>query len=406
MTQHYMIRCVKCAKRSPLDELRGKCDCGGTLLVEYDLDYVRGRLYKDRLRERPTSMWKYKELLPVRSASSIVSLGEGWTPLLRMSEWEKELGLGEIYVKREEQNPTGSFKARGFSVAVTLAAERGLQKVAVNSNGNAASALSAYAARARMEAYVFIPQDCPGTIVHECVQYGAHTYLIDGLIHDAAAIVEDGAKRHGWFHMGTLREPGRVEGKKTMGLELAEQFSWRVPDVIVYPTGGGSGIIGMWKVFRELQQLGWMEDSAMPRFISVQENGCHPLVDALRDGWDAVQNTQNPTSRPTGMRVPFPPDGELLTTILKESGGTALAVTAEEIAEAMKRFGAAGVSASPEGAATLAGLHRLRELGLVSKTDRIVLFNTSHALKYLDVPPPPSVPLIDRQAIRNRQVTV
>jgi threonine synthase len=326
-------------------------------------------------------MWRYEELLPIEKTENIVSLGEGWTPLIRLHRTEKRLPLRKLWVKREEQNPTGSFKARGFSAALSIAKERGIRKVAVNSNGNAASALAAYAGYAGMEAYVFLPQDCPGLIVEECMNYGAHTYLVDGLIHDAGKIIQDGANEQGWYHVGTLKEPGRAEGKKTMGLELAEQLDWKLPDVIVYPTGGGSGLIGMWNAFKQLKQLGFLRGD-LPRMVSVQEEGCQPLVDCMKHQGAFVPQSCDVHSNPTGMRVPNPPDGELIVSILRESGGTAIAVSQEEILKGQSSMGQQGVSSSPEGAAAWAGLMRLNELGLLRTNDEAVLFNTSHAMKY------------------------
>lgn len=382
--QDFGLTCTRCGKQKPLDDMVGKCECGGTLLVEYDLEKIIRNVQKDMLFSHQPSMWRYRNLLPITNNESIVSLGEGWTPLLRISTWEEKLSIGGLWIKREDQNPTGSFKARGFSVAVSLLNERGIKKVAVPSNGNAASALAAYAGRAGMKAYVFVPKDCPGIIVEECLTYGAHTYLVDGLIHHAGQIIEQGKKEYGWFNVGTLKEPGRVEGKKTMGLELAEQFNWVLPDIIIYPTGGGSGIIGLWKSFREMKALGLIEGD-FPRLVSVQEDGCQPIVEAMNSNEKPVSNQKNPstTSNPTGLRVPQPPDKELIVSILRETNGTALAVTKEEIDLAAKTLGSQGISSSPEGAATWAGLLRLKAKGLVRPKDRVVLFNTSHALKYL-----------------------
>jgi len=391
--KRFELLCARCSKRYPFRYESMRCACGGTLLVEYDLEAVARQVSKEALGQRPASMWRYREWLPVRDASAIVSLGEGWTPLVRLAAAERTLPLAQLWVKREEQNPTGSFKARGFAVAVSLLKEAGVRRAAVPSNGNAAGALAAYAAHAGIRASVFIPQDCPALIVRESVLYGAETYLVDGLIHDAGAIIEAGKTAEGWVNVGTLREPGRVEGKKTMGLELAEQFGWRLPSVIIYPTGGGSGIVGMWKAFRELQAMGWI-DGPLPRLVSVQEAGCTPLVDAL-GGADAASGTAAREERaearaahrdggasPTGMRVPSPPDLPLVADCLRHSGGTAVAVTRDAIARAQRSLGALGVSASPEGAATWAGLLELCDSGWIRQDDTVVLFNTSHALKY------------------------
>ncbi|TMV48579.1 threonine synthase [Paenibacillus mesophilus] len=372
--------CSNCGKRRTFQMKDTRCGCGGTMLVEYDLERASRTLTKESLKNRQTTMWRYEELLPIEKNEHIVSLGEGWTPLVRLYGAEKALPLQKLWVKREEQNPTGSFKARGFSAAVSLAREYGIRKVAVNSNGNAASALAAYAGYAGMEAYLFLPRDCPGLIVEECIHYGARTFLVDGLIHDAGQIIRDGERDQGWHHVGTLKEPGRVEGKKTMGLELAEQLGWKLPDVIVYPTGGGSGIIGMWNAFRQLKQLG-MVDGDMPRMVSVQEAGCQPVVRSMAKG-EFVAQTEGVTSKPTGMRVPNPPDGGLIVSILQESNGTALSVTPKEICDAQADMGNQGISASPEGAAAWAGLLRLIDRGWIHKNDEVVLFNTSHAMKY------------------------
>lgn len=375
------LTCRKCGKQKPLHSLDGKCSCGGTNLVEYDLDRVRATLTKESLQRRAASMWRYAELLPVNHPEHVVSLGEGWTPLVRLRHAERMFHLKKLWVKREEQNPTGSFKARGFSAAVSIAKEFGIRKVAVNSNGNAASALAAYAGYAGMEAYVFLPKDCPGIIVEECIHYGARTCLVDGLIHDAGAIISGGMAEMKWYPVGTLKEPGRVEGKKTMGLELAEQLHWKLPDVIVYPTGGGSGIIGMWQGFKQLKELGLVTGD-LPRMVSIQEEGCQPIVDAVLQGGSVAPPKQVNTS-PTGVRVPNPPDGELIVSIIRESGGTAAAVSPEQIKLGQIALGGFGISASPEGAATWAGLLQLIDQGWIRPEDEVVLFNTSHAMKYL-----------------------
>jgi len=378
----FWLSCNACGKRTPFNLEGCLCECGGTLIVEYDLDRVSQTLTKDSLKGRVTTMWRYAELLPITDPKYVVSLGEGWTPLVRLPKVEKSLNVKKIWVKREEQNPTGSFKSRGFSAAVSIANENRVEKVAVNSNGNAASALAAYASCAGMDATVFVPKDCPGLIVEECIQYGAHTYLVDGFIHDAGKIIEDGKREQGWYNLGTLKEPGRIEGKKTMGLELAEQLNWELPDVIVYPTGGGSGVIGIWNAFKQLRALGFV-DGDLPRMVSVQEAGCQPIVDAMAEGAPFASQTENVSSNPTGMRVPSPPDGNLIVSILRESGGTAVAVTKDEIKEAQMAFGKQGISSSPEGAATFAGMVQLVNSGWIRPDDSVVLFNTSHAMKYL-----------------------
>lgn len=377
----FWLACISCGKRMPFAPSGMKCRCGGTLLVEYDLERAARTMTKSVLRRRVASMWRYAELLPLRHPEHAVSLGEGWTPLVRLRDAERKLPLGKLWIKREEQNPTGSFKARGMSAALSVAKEFGIRKVAVNSNGNAGSALAAYAAFAGMEAHVLLPADCPGLIVRECIGYGAHTVLVDGLIHDGGRIIREGEGEQGWHNVGTLREPGRAEGKKTMGLELAEQLGWKLPDVIVYPTGGGSGIFGMWLAFRQLREMGLVK-GGLPRLVSVQEQGCSPLADALQQGVPFPPETSQVLSGPTGLRVPLPPDGPLLAAILRETGGTAVAVEPSEISAAARELGRRGISASPEGAAAWAGLLRLLDQGWIRGDEEVVVFNTSHAMKY------------------------
>ncbi|OCT12356.1 threonine synthase [Paenibacillus pectinilyticus] len=396
------LYCSRCSARLPFRYQDMKCECGGTLLVEYDLELVARTLTKESLKQRYSSMWRYRELLPVEDSASIVSLGEGWTPLLRMPKWENKLSLKRLWIKREEQNPTGSFKSRGFSVAVSLLKEAGVTKAAVPSNGNAAGALAAYAGRAGIQAFVFIPMDCPSLIVDECPLYGATTILVDGFIHDAAAIIEAGRDEQGWVNVGTLKEPGRVEGKKTMGLELAEQLGWTFPDVIIYPTGGGSGIIGMWKAFMELKSMGFIQGD-MPRFVCVQEEGCQPIVDGVHPVSTATSDDSGDDlplldgkiiPNPTGMRVPNPPDLPLLLSIVQQSGGTAIAVSKKQIADAILSLGADGISSSPEGAATWAAMLVLSDTGWLRASDSVVLFNTSHAMKYAKLGTSAAIPII------------
>lgn len=400
--KQWELYCSRCSARLPFRYQNMKCECGGTLLVDYDLEHVARSFTKESLRLRAPSMWRYKEMLPVRNSENVVSLGEGWTPLLRMPSWESKLSLHRIWIKREEQNPTGSFKSRGFSVAVSLLKEAGAKKAAVPSNGNAASALAAYAGRAGIQAFVFIPMDCPSLIVDECPLYGATTVLVDGFIHDAAAIIESGRAEQGWVNVGTLKEPGRVEGKKTMGFELAEQLGWTFPDVIIYPTGGGSGIIGMWKAFLELKSLGFI-DCDMPRFVCVQEEGCQPIVDGVQKSVAVTLTTESEVAlasvgkiipTPTGMRVPNPPDLGLLLSIVEQSGGTAIAVSKEQIANAAQSLGSDGISSSPEGAATWAAMLVLCDKGWLRQSDSVVLFNTSHAMKYAKLGASAAIPII------------
>ncbi|MFC5468829.1 threonine synthase [Cohnella suwonensis] len=382
------MACTRCGNHQAFSYDRVTCTCGGSLLVEYDMEFASKTMTKMAIQSRSASIWRYKELLPVTSSEDIVSLGEGWTPLTYMDIQAIGLPVSHVWIKREELNPTGSFKARGMSVAVSLLKERGARYAAVSSNGNAASALAAYAGCAGIQAYVFLPEDCPPLIVQECLSYGARTFRVKGLIQDSGQWVEVGKQLFGWSTVATMKEPGRVEGKKTMGFELAEQMGWKLPSVIIYPTGGGSGLIGMWKAFHELKQMGMISDP-LPRMVSVQDAGCSPLVTAMGKH---VTVLEAPAA--TGMRVPRPPDLGLLVRILKETGGKAIAVSQAEIDAAQRNLGYRGVSSSPEGAATWAGLLKLCEEGWIGSDDSVVLFNTCHGLKYGKSPGLESVPLL------------
>jgi threonine synthase len=326
-------------------------------------------------------------MLPVQSPAGIVSLGEGMTPLLRADRLGKQLGLKHLYIKDEALNPTGSFKARGLAVAIARAAELGVQRVAIPSAGNAGGATAAYAARAGVQAFVFMPRDVPQAFITECLVNGAQVELVDGLITDAGKRVAAGREAHGWFDLSTLKEPYRVEGKKTMGYEIAEQLDWELPHVIVYPTGGGTGLIGMWKSFDEMEALGWI-DSERPRMVSVQAAGCAPIVRAFQSGARRAEPWENATTMAAGLRVPSAVGDALMLRALRESEGTALAVSEEEILDGIRQLGRyEGIFACPEGGAVLAGLRRLIAQGWVDREERVVLFNTGSGLKYLDVLP-------------------
>lgn len=374
--------CSKSGKEYPADTLRNLSDDGYPLLACYHLDQVRAAVDKNVFRTRPATMWRYWELLPVLKEENLVSLGEGGTPLLPMPHLGRTLGFSHLYVKDEGNNPTGSFKARGLAAAVSKAKELGAKKLAIPSAGNAAGAMSAYAARAGLEAVVVMPEDVPPINSIECAMVGAKVYLIKGLITDAGKMIQQAKERYGWFDVSTLKEPYRIEGKKTMGLELAEDFAWELPDVIVYPTGGGTGLIGMWKAFDELEQLGWIS-SHRPRMISVQATGCAPIVKAFAEGADSAPYWEGANTIAAGMRVPKAIGDFLMLKVLRESHGTAIAVSDEEIMEAQKLFGKQeGLFVSPEGAANLAALLKLKEKGEVKAGEKIVLFNTATGLKY------------------------
>jgi threonine synthase len=322
--------------------------------------------------------------MPVTNDDNIVSLGEGFTPLLHASRLGSQIGLQQLYIKDEGQNPTQSFKARGMTAAVSMARELSVKKLAVPSAGNAAGALAAYAACAGMEAHIFMPKDTPRANVIECEQTGAHVTLMDGLITDCGAEVGRRKEAEGWFDVSTLKEPYRIEGKKTMGYELAEQFDWRLPDVIIYPTGGGTGLIGMWKAFAEMEQMGWIGPKR-PRMVTVQAAGCAPIVRAFDEGKRFADEFQNAHTTASGLRVPKAIGDFLIIDALRESGGTAVSVTDEELIAATKEIGAAeGVFCAPEGAACLPALKKLMVDGLVKSNERVVLFNTGSGVKYLE----------------------
>jgi threonine synthase len=321
-------------------------------------------------------MWRYAELLPVIDSDHIVSLNESMTPLLPAQRLAASLGLEALWVKDESRLPTGSFKARGLAMAVSKAKELGLTKLAIPSAGNAATALASYAAQAGMEAHIFMPQDVPPFNRNTCQLAGANVTLIDGLITDAGKIVADRKEDEGWFDVSTLKEPYRVEGKKTMGLEIAEQFNWELPDVIIYPTGGGTGIVGMWKVFQELEAIGWI-DEKRPRMISVQSTGCAPIVKAWQDGATEAEPWDNAQTTAAGLRVPQAVGDFLILDAIYQSDGAAIAVTDDEIQEALATLAThEGILACPEGAATVAGLSKLVAVGEIQPENRVVLFNT------------------------------
>ena len=359
--------------------------CGKPLLVRYDLARAAQALERAALAAREPSLWRYRELLPVVHAAHVTTLGEGWTPLLHVPNLGRRLGLEQLFIKDEAANPTGSFKARGMAVAVSMARELGARHLAVPSAGNAAGALAAYAARAGLDASVFIPRAAPEAHRIQCRQSGAEVVLVDGLIGDCARLLAERAASSGWFDLSTLKEPYRIEGKKTMGYELAEQLGWRLPDVIVYPTGGGTGLIGMWKAFDEMQQMGWI-GARRPRMIVVQASGCAPIAAAFEAGKECADAVPRPRTVADGLLVPGPIGDFLMLDIVRRSGGRALAVEDTEILAAVRELAAAeGVFAAPEGAACVPALRRLQELGELDRDDRVVLFNTGSGFKYLDL---------------------
>lgn len=353
------------------------------LWVRYDLAAVGRELTKAKLRDRAPSMWRYRELLPPADDASIVSLGEGMTPLLRARRLAAKFGLENLLIKDESQLPTGSFKSRGLAMAISMARQFGVRRVALPTAGNAGGAAAFYAARAGIECFVFMPADTPAVNQYECVLAGAKTYLVDGLITDCGRIVREGKERMGWFDLSTLKEPYRIEGKKTMGLELAEQLDWKLPDVILYPTGGGTGLVGMWKAFAELEALGWLESKKPPRMVAVQSDGCAPIVRAFEAGTKHAEPFANAKTIASGIRVPAAVGDFMILDAVRESGGTAVAVAEEGIAAWMRMAAAAeGISVCPEAAACVGALEQLTKTGWIRPSDQVVLFNTGAAQKY------------------------
>jgi threonine synthase len=361
------------------------CSCGAPLLARYDLDRARA-WSRDSLAGREPNMWRYRELLPLFDGEAPVTLGEGFTPLFHARALGATLGLDRLYVKDESLNPTNSFKARGQSAAITRAKYLGANTVALPTAGNAGNAAAAYCAAAGMACEVFIPKDAKRPFVDECRLYGANVTLVDGLITDAGRMAAEKGGPLGWYDVSTLKEPYRIEGKKTMAYELAEQMDWQWPDWIVYPTGGGTGMVGMWKAFDEIERIGWVKKGKRPRMVSVQAENCAPIVRAFDQGTEKAQPWEGASTVADGLRVPRAIGDFLILRAVRESGGTALAVTDRSMIDGMLTIGKyAGVSAAPEGGAALVAIQRLVANGSMKPTDSIVLFNTGGALKYLDV---------------------
>ena len=379
------ILCPRCHNPFSLTQLLNLCSCGSPLLVRYDLKKASGAIAKSFLRDRAPTLWRYRELLPLENDANLVSLGEGFTPLLEAKTLARQVGVQRLWIKDEAQNPTGSFKDRGLSLAVSRAKELGVKKVAIPSAGNAGGSLSAYAARAGIEAHVFMPKDTPLANRIETQQYGAQLTLVDGLITDCGRLIAERKTAEGWFDVSTLKEPYRVEGKKTMGYEIAEQLNWSLPDVIIYPTGGGTGLIGMWKAFKEMEELGWI-GSERPRMVSVQASGCAPIVKAFIEGKETADPWSQAETVASGLRVPQAAGDFLMLRALRDSNGTAVSVSDDEMLAEIPRIGRAeGIFFCPEGAACVAALRRLTQQRWIKTTDEVVIFNTASGLKYLDV---------------------
>lgn len=380
------LKCSSCHKKYSPRKIHTFCpDCQSPLLAIYDLTSVHNQVDRDEISRRRKGMWRWHELLPIIETENIVFLGEGDTALLKVPNLGRELGLANLFVKDESTNPTGSFKARGLASAVSKAKELGIKKVIIPTAGNAGGAMAAYAARANIQAIIYMPKDTPRANVEESRMAGAEVILIDGLISDAAGMAGEKARAEGWFDLSTFKEPYRAEGKKIMGYELAESLNWTLPDVIIYPTGGGTGLVGMWKAFAELEKLGWLENTKRPRMVAVQAEGCAPVIKAFEGGAEFCDFWINASTLASGLRVPKSFADALILKNLRESNGTAVAVSDESILRAQSQLGRLeGIFAAPEGAATLAALITLLEQKWISPDERVVLFNTGSGLKYLE----------------------
>lgn len=376
------LECSYTGKTYPADQLHGLSEAGKPLLVRYDLEALGKSVKKENLRDRLPEFWRYREFLPVRKSENVVRLGELMTPILPANKLQQELGCGNVLIKDEGRLPTGSFKARGLALAVAMAKELGVKRMAMPTNGNAGAALAAYCSRADIETYVFCPEDTPRVNIEEIAFQGAKTFLANGYINDCGKIVGEGKEAMDWFDTSTLKEPYRIEGKKTMGLELAEQLNWQVPDVILYPTGGGTGLIGMWKAFNELEAIGWI-GSKRPRMVAVQAEGCAPIVKAFEEGTRHAEPWQDAHTIAAGIRVPAAVGDFLILDAVRESKGFAVSVSDEDINAAHQDCAKTeGILLCPEGAATLAALRQELKSGRISKDENVLLFNCATGLKY------------------------
>ena len=377
------LECALTGETFPSEQLWNLAPSGKPLLARYDLKKVAAVWNRQDLAERPHTLWRYREVLPMRDFDNALSLGEGFTPLLPARRLGKALGFETLFIKDEGVNPTTSFKARGMAVAVSRARELGATALSAPSAGNAAGAMSAYAAIAGLPAFVFMPRDVPIAFIGECRALGASVTLVDGLITDCGRLAAEGVRTHNRFDLSTLKEPYRLEGKKTMGYELAEQMDWTLPDVIIYPTGGGTGLIGMWKAFAEMVELGWVSGGKLPRMVCVQAEGCAPMVRAFEKGDPFAEPWQNGKTAADGLRVPAAVGDFLILRALRESNGTAVAVSDGAMISAAGEIGRSeGIFPSPEGGATLAAFHDLRRSGWIKDGERVVLFNTGSGHKY------------------------
>jgi len=393
---HYFtgLRCRMCGTGFPAEALFVCDQCLGPLEVTYDYEAIGRAVTRDQVSARPENLWRYRELLPLADDRHRISLGEGWSPLIPCSRLGPEIGIPRLTIKDEGQLPTGSFKARGMAVAVSMALELGAVHLAAPSAGNAGGALAQYGARAGLPCTIFMPADVPAINRIECQEAGARTYLVEGLINDCGRLIREGASQCGWFDLSTLKEPYRVEGKKTMGYELAEQLGWRLPDVILYPTGGGTGLVGMWKAFEEMETLGWI-DGRRPKMVAVQSEGCAPIARAFHAGDEFAEPWQDAETCAAGIRVPAAVGDFLMLRALRESGGTAVTVSDRELLDACRlATSREGLFICPEGGAALAGMMKLLRQGWLTGEEEVVLFNTGTGLKYGECFPV-DLPLLD-----------
>jgi threonine synthase len=379
------LDCTRCDKRYPPGQVLNLCECGAPLFARYDLERAAHDMRPGHLALREPSLWRYREVLPVEDPDDRVSLGEGFTPLLAAPQLGAAVGLPRLFIKDEGGNPTGSFKARGLALAVSMAKALGAKEVCLPSAGNAGSALAAYAARGGLKAHVFVPRDIARLFLMETAAYGAHVETVDGLITDAGKVCAQLAQEHGWYECATLKEPYRVEGKKTMGYELAEQMGWKLPDAILYPTGGGTGLIGMWKAFSELEQMGFLPSGQRPRMYAVQAEGCAPIVKAFEEGRDDAPMWEGATTIAHGIRVPKAIGDFLMLKAMRESHGAGIRVSDAELVQGVKDSSAfEGLFVCPEGGACVAALRKLKASGHLSADDVVVVFNTGTGFKYVE----------------------
>jgi threonine synthase len=385
MSYFSYLQCSKCGKGYSKDEPHNLCECGGPLLVRYDLHSIKENVDKNVFKTREKGLFRFKELLPIEDEKNIVSLGEGDTPILKADRLGDKIGAENLYIKDEGLNPTGTFKSRGAAVGVSKAKELGIKTIAMPTAGNAGGAWSAYSAKAGIELVVAMPEDAPDLAKKEAFIYGSRTYLVKGLISDAGKIIAKGVKKYGWFDAATLKEPYRIEGKKTMGFEIAEYFNWEFPDAILYPTGGGVGIIGIWKAFKELKELGWIKDK-IPKLIAVQAEGCNPIVKAFNENSEASEFCTGANTIAGGIRVPKALGDFIVLDAVRQSKGTAIEVKDFEIIESLNLLAKTeGMFVCPEGATLVAAADKLIKNGFLKSTDKIVLLNTGSGLKYANL---------------------